>query len=156
MNTTEMIIDGSTSTSTASTICSTTAITTTSTLTALPSQCSSYTLITDGTRHASQPSASNCDDPMFTPAKWVRFSGAAGTMLANCPVADLHCGTLASGWYSGVYPSAAGSTTNGQACFNYLGNNCMWPATISITNCNGYYVFYLVSPTTCDSRYCTI
>lgn len=141
----------------ATTICSTTAITTTNTITPLPSQCSSYTMITDGTRHASQPSGLDCDDSLFTPTKWIRFSGAAGTMLANCPVSDYRCGTEASGWYSGIYPSAAGSTTTGNVCFNILGNNCLWPTTISITNCNGFYVFYLPSLTSiCNSRYCTI
>ena len=138
------------------TICSTTAITTTVTSTPLPSQCFSYATITDSTRHASYGSGSTCDNIVFSSSQWVRFSGSAGTMLANCPIADYRCGTLASGWYSGVYPSIAGATTNGGVCYNFLGNTCNWPNSISITNCNGYYVFYLSAPTQCSLRYCTI
>lgn len=138
------------------TICSTTAITTIVTAIPLPSQCFSYTSITDSTRHASYGSGATCDSTIFSSSQWVRFSGSAGTMLATCPIADYRCGTLASGWYSGVYPSTAGTTTNGSVCYNFLGNTCNWPNSISITNCNGYYVFYLSAPTQCSLRYCTI
>jgi hypothetical protein len=112
-------------------------------------------LITDPTRHASYPSGTGCDNVLFSVPLWVRFSGLAGTILANCPIASFRCDTSASGWYSGVYPSIAGDTTTGNVCYNFAGNTCNWPTSISITNCNGYYVFYLTAPT-CDSRYCTI
>ena len=133
----------------------TTAITSTS----LPVQCSSYMLITDGTRHASQTGLGACDQSLFSSIPtWVRFDVAAGTMLATCQLDAGGCNANAPGWYSGIYPSQAGQTTNGTVCYTwYLPTHpCFWSNSISITNCNGYYVFALVSPPACNLRYCTI
>jgi hypothetical protein len=123
----------------------------------LPSQCSCYTLITDGTRNANYTGGSGCDETgAIASAGWYGFSGAAGTMLASSVVPINQCNTQATGWYSGVYPSAAGSTNSGTVCYNWNGNNCLWSNSISVTNCNGYYVFYLPPPPFCSLRYCTI
>jgi hypothetical protein len=124
---------------------------------ALPSQCSCYTLITDVTRNAGYSGGTIvCDNTgSFSSARWYRFSDAAGTMLARSVVPINRCNTQATGWYNGVYPSAAGSTTSGTVCFNWAGNNCWYSNSISVTNCNGYYVFYL-PPTLCNGRYCTV
>ncbi len=100
--------------------------------------------------------STSCDNSIFSSAQWVRFSGSAGTLLANCPIVYNHCDTSATGWYSGIYPSAAGGNTTGNVCYNWLGNTCTWSNSISITNCNGYYVFYLSAPPQCSLRYCTI
>ena len=87
---------------------------------------------------------------------WVRFSGAAGTMLATCPVHYTNCDTNSAGWYSGMFPSLAGDTTSGTVCYSWLTNTCLYNNTISVTNCNGYYVFALTSSPRCSLRYCTI
>ncbi len=142
-----------------STICSTTAITTTVTSSSLPSQCSNYTMNTDGTRNAAYGNGSSCDTTIFTSSPiWVRFSGAAGTLLANCPVEAPYCSTNAPGWYSGIYPSTAGDTTNGTVCYARPtpATTCTYSNSISVTNCNGYYVFALIAPPVCNLRYCTI
>ncbi len=124
----------------------------------LPSQCSCYTLITDGTRNANYTGGNNgCDQTgSFASAAWYGFSGAAGTMLASSVVPSYQCGTQATGWYSGVYPSAAGNTITGTVCYNWLGNSCDSSNSISVTNCNGYYVFYLPPTPNCNYRYCTV
>jgi hypothetical protein len=123
----------------------------------LPSQCSCYTPITDGTRNANYAGGSACDNTgSFASAAWYGFSGAAGTMLASSVVPSNQCNTQATGWYSGVYPSAAGNTTSGTVCYNWSGNNCWESNSISVTNCNGYYVFYLSPPIGCNYRYCTV
>jgi hypothetical protein len=139
------------------TVLSTTAIRTTVTATTLPSQCSQYTLITDGTRNANYAGGIACDNNgSFASAEWYAFSGAAGTRLASSVVPINRCDTDATGWYTGVYPSAAGNTTSGTVCYNWSGNTCNWSNSISVTNCNGYYVFYLSSSPVCDLRYCTV
>ncbi|CAF1547292.1 unnamed protein product, partial [Adineta ricciae] len=156
-NTTQMTTLNVSTTSTG-TICSTTAIITMITLTSLPPQCSNYTLNTDGTRNAAYTTLGNtCDDHIFTSSPmWVRFSGAAGTLLANCPVPASNCNTNSPGWYSGVYPSIAGDTTNGTVCYTWPGNTCIYSNSIEVTNCNGYYVFALTASFRCSIRYCTI
>ena len=140
------------------TVCSTTAITTTVTSSALPSQCSTATVITDSTRSAGNAVGGGlCDSsgPLATTG-WYRFTGAGGTMLASCAVAINRCSTQASGWYSGLYPSAAGATTSGTVCYNWSGNTCNWSNGISVTNCNGYYVYNLSPSPVCNLRYCTV
>ncbi len=138
-------------------MCSTTALTTTVTSTALPSQCTNATMIIDPTRSAGYTGPYGCDVAgPFNTTGWFQFSGAGGTMLANCAVPANSCGTQSTGWYSGVYPSTAGDTINGTVCFNFAGNICRNPNSISVTNCNGYYVFYLGPPSHCNLRYCTI
>jgi hypothetical protein len=86
----------------------------------LPSQCLTYTTITDGTRNIASTAATYvCDDNTFnTTATWVRFSGDAGTQLATSAVLTYLCGTNATGYYTGLMPSSSGNTTTGSVCHN--------------------------------------
>lgn len=140
-----------------STVCSTTAITTTITTSPLPPQCFNYTLNTDATRNVAEPGNDTCDFTTFsvTPM-WVRFSGAAGTLIPSCPIPAHRCATRATGWYSGIYPSTAGDTTSGTVCYSWPGVPCIYNNSLSVTNCNGYYVYALTNVPRCDLRYCTI
>jgi len=141
----------------ASTICSTTAITTTVTSSSLPAECSNYTTVTDATRSPDYNASTSCDDVLFSATPiWVRFTGSSGTLLASCAIDVDHCGTDAPGWYSGIHPSLAGQVTSGFVCFNYFGNLCYWTNLILVTNCNGFYVYYLTEPPACNLRFCTI
>lgn len=129
----------------------------TATITPVPSECIAYTSINDATRHASNRAyGSTCDDVLFPSATWVRFQGASGNVLANCPLSLNRCAATTPGWYSGVYPSSVGATTTGDVCFTWSTSTCAWNVSIAITNCNGYYVFQLSAPPICDARYCTI
>ncbi len=122
-----------------------------------PAQCTNATLISDATRSPGFQGSSYCDvsGPLANPG-WFNFTGPGGMILANCVVASNLCGAQSTGWYSGVYPSIPGQTINSNACFNWNGNSCNWLTSIKITNCNGYYVFYLVPPPVCNLRYCTV
>ncbi|CAF3969721.1 unnamed protein product, partial [Adineta steineri] len=136
---------------------STTSITTTTTSVALPAQCFSYTSITDATRLATYAgSGSVCDQSTFsTTPVWVRFSGAGGTMLVNYYPSIYRCHTDAPGWYTGSLP-AVGSTVSGTVCYYWSGYTCNWSNSVSVTNCNGYYVYALIRPPVCNLRYCTM
>ncbi|CAF1086585.1 unnamed protein product [Adineta steineri] len=147
-----------TTTSTTTTKATATTATTTTTIT-LPSQCSNYTVITNSSRNAAYSGgASACDQngPMTSIGSWYRFSGAAGTILANFTVATYHCGTDATGSYTGVYPSTPGVSINGTVCYNWNSNSCNWSNSVLITNCNGFYVYFLTTPPVCNLRYCTM
>ena len=142
---------------TVSTICPTTAMSIFVTLSPLPNQCSNYTTIADPTRNPSDMSASSCDSLTFTSLPmWVRFTGSGGSLLASCPIAGSSCATDHPGWYSGLYPSTAGGISYGIVCYIYDDNACQDSNPILITNCNGFYVYYLNAPPSCDERYCTI
>lgn len=123
----------------------------------LPIECTNYLNISDSTRRAyNENGGTSCDDILFPNPTWVRFIGGSGSSLANCPIPFRHCGATTPGWYSGIYPSSAGATNSGNVCFNWGTNTCMWSITISVTNCNQFYVFSLSAPPICDARFCTI
>jgi hypothetical protein len=114
-------------------------------------------LISDNTRHSNHPANIGCDTAIFKKLPtWVRFSGGAGTRLINKAAEPFRCGTQGAGWYRGTYPSSTGTTIKGTVCFSWPGNTCQWSNSISITNCNDYYVFALSAPPACRLRYCTI
>ncbi|CAF1257972.1 unnamed protein product [Adineta steineri] len=158
--TTTSTTSATTTTKTTTTTTTKTTTTTTTTATTVPPQCSSYTMITDSARNVHDTSGVGygCDaHDAIVAAGWYRFSGASGTKLANYAVAPGLCASAASGWYGGTYPSAAGSTISGTACYNYGGSSCYTSNPISVTYCaGGYYVYYLPPPPTCDMRYCTM
>ncbi len=76
-------------------------------------------------------------------------------MLISSVVSMNMCGTTATGWYTGSYPSV-GSTTTGFVCYYGSSNLCNWSNSIQVTNCNGYYVYYLSTTPSCSLRYCTM
>ena len=99
-----------------------------------------------------------CDDAnaLGSSAAWFRFLGIAGTILANAAPSVNSCsGTQAPGWYRDSYP-IVGATTTGTVCYNWSGNTCFLSNLISVTNCNGYYIYLLSAAPTCSLRYCTM
>lgn len=124
----------------------------------LPPQCTSYTVNNDASRNIAASSGTICDATFF-PAQsstWIRFEGAAGTMIPTSPPSANHCSTQATGWMSTPYPTVAGQTIPAVVCYNSGSNNCAYSNPISVTNCNGFYVFALTAPVKCNLRYCTI
>lgn len=124
----------------------------------LPSECSSYTSNSDSTRHFTYTANTTlCDNtsPFGASSVWIRFTGGAGTMLANGAVPMNRCGTTTTGYYNGTLP-AVGSTVQGTVCFTSGTNNCSNPTIISVANCNGFYIYYLSAVSSCAARYCTV
>ena len=113
--------------------------------------------ITDETRHSSHPTYVSCDKNIFkSEPTWVRFMGGAGTRLVDDPIEPFRCGTQGAGWYAGDYPKSTGETKTGNVCYSWPGKECMWSNSISITDCDDFYVFALRAPPACYLRYCTI
>lgn len=122
----------------------------------LPNQCSNYTINNDSTRNVGYGAGANCDNTLT--AGWYRFMGGAGTTLATTYVSRDTCATYYGGSYNRTLPLTAGTTTYGILCLNNNGYLCYAPwsgSLIGITNCNGYYVYYLTPILNCNSRYCT-
>jgi hypothetical protein len=127
----------------------------TATAVSVPSQCSNYSIDTDVTRLAtySVNIPGGCDVTLYATPTWVRFNGSATRLSTSAP-ATHRCATSATGWYTGTLPSA-GLTTTGVACFAWTSSICDFHSTISVTNCNDFYIYLMVSPSTCSLRYCT-
>ncbi|CAF0938436.1 unnamed protein product [Adineta ricciae] len=140
--------------------CSSTPITTFTYATDTPSQCSNYTLNTDKTRNLAYTSSiTSCDNTSpfsNNTSVWIRFQDPAGTLIANSVVPPNSCGTVASGWFAGQYPTAFFSTATSIVCYYYSTNTCSDCNLISITNCKTFYVFLLPQPDSCNYRYCTV
>ncbi|CAF1500495.1 unnamed protein product [Adineta steineri] len=149
-----------TATISASAECSSSPLTTYQVSTTVPPQCSNYTLNTDETRNIAYTSSLNyCDNILpfnSTTPVWIRFQDQAGTLIAKSPVPPNSCGSTATGWYAGQYPSAFFTTATSIVCFFYIANTCYACSSISITNCQTFYVFLLPVPPSCNYRYCTL
>lgn len=121
-----------------------------------PPQCFKYMTITDKTRRTTHSHATTCDKGFFKEKlTWVRFLGDAGTRLAPGPLDGFRCSTQGTGWYKGSYPTSIGATVTGTVCFGWPRNTCQWKTEISVTECDGFYVFGLPPPPACYLRYCT-
>ncbi|CAM4981244.1 unnamed protein product [Rotaria socialis] len=120
-------------------------------------QCSNYTLDTDASRLATySATTTGCDSTVFATPLWVRFTGGGATTLATSATLSYRCGTYRTGWLVTPLSSTTETTTTAVVCFSWTTNICSWNTVISVTNCNGFYVFLLPSPPVgCYSRYCT-
>ena len=122
----------------------------------LPYQCTTYTLNQDSTRYYTYYCSSCYCDGL---SGWYRFSGVAGTRLISSPVSTGYCGANYPGWFNGTHPTTVGATSIGTGCVNVNGVLCQAPysvLSVYVTNCNGFYVYYLTPFSYCYSRYCTI
>ncbi|CAF5100343.1 unnamed protein product, partial [Rotaria sp. Silwood1] len=89
--------------------------------TTLPSQCSSYTTISDATRNVGYSSSfSSCDSSLT--AGWYRFVSPAGTQLATSAVNSGYCGANYGTWFNGSLPTTVGGMSGGFACSYYSGS----------------------------------
>lgn len=121
----------------------------------MPYQCYSYITIDDASRLTSVGYGTACDSYVFTSSTtWVRFNGTGGTQMPTSSPGEYCCGTEMSGWYDGTMP-AFGATVSGSVCYAYSIYSCYYATTILVTNCDSFYVYGLVAPSLCDSRYCT-
>jgi hypothetical protein len=125
--------------------------------TVVPTQCFSYKTDDDSTRLYTYRS-SCCGADYSLTAGWYRFTGGGGTRLVTRQLSTTNiCGTSYPGWWNGTLPIMTGATTVGNVCF-FDGGSCSNPLSpIIATNCDSYYVFYLVPAPCCSSyRYCTM
>jgi hypothetical protein len=84
--------------------------------------------------------------------------GSGGTVIANMTTRQNYCGTNAGGYYTGSYPSTVGGSTTGTLCYFYT-YGCQWTSSLTVTNCNGYYVYNIALPPpgpVCSLTVCTM
>ncbi|CAF3868656.1 unnamed protein product, partial [Rotaria sp. Silwood1] len=127
----------------------------------LPSQCYSYRSINDSTRSISNlVNGTACDQSLFTSSNisaptYVRFISSNGAIYNYAPGGSNMCGTSLPGWTNSTFPTNPGDTVNAIVCYQYLTRSCYVSNTITITNCDSFYVFGLTKPPRCPARYCT-
>ena len=84
---------------------------------------------------------------------YYRLMEPAGIQLPEYAPGSGHCGTSLTGWLNGSHPERYGEEVERKVCVDGDRDNrldCNWNWNITITNCKGYYVYFLPE----GGRYC--
>ena len=93
-----------------------------------------------------------CDSQL--PEGWYRFVGAAGTKMPTTRVPAFRCGTDWSGWLITAHPTVEDGEVRRTVCFSDRSTGCEQLINIFVKNCGSYFIYKLLKPPSCDSRYC--
>ncbi|XP_073762773.1 adhesion G protein-coupled receptor E3 isoform X2 [Danio rerio] len=126
-----------------------------------PDPCFNYTVLDNTWRaNSSQPSkpVSMCDRSVSWSGWYRLFINGLSAQIPDTCVAKCSCGTDYPLWIRGGHPTVKDGVVSRDACGND-GNDCctygVFP--IKVKACPGnYYVYKLLSPTTCPSAYCAV
>ena len=100
-------------------------------------------------------SSNTLNSPGWVGPAWYRFTMPAGTCIPESYPGIYHCGTVHTGWLSGVHPTSPGASDNAKYCFAWDGNDyCTWSTQGKVTNCGSYFVYYLEDAPGCIFGYC--
>merc|ERR1711970_1064765 len=128
-------------------------------------ECSNYNELSDATRKGTYGKGNRCDllghinaSEDWKGPPWYRVVGKAGTKILSGDPGYQHCNTDEAGYIvKGTYPTTPGQSTTLVGCFNSgpKYGNCDPKRNISVTLCNGFYVYNLPKAYNGDDRYCT-
>ena len=115
--------------------------------------CSSYTTLKESNRAMTYNRSISylCDSNLNG---WYRFTGEAGTQMADSCVNMYHCGTESPGWLNGTHPDLTDGAVKRQVCFSSFDNCCHHSNEITVQHCGGFYVYKLERQSQCNLRYC--
>ena len=109
------------------------------------------------TTDTSKLSGITLKSPGWVGPAWYRMPAGTPRIPESSP-GVYHCGTLGTGWLSGVHPTTPGATKSSvHYCFDNTGSNstdCRWSTSGKVTNCGNYFVYYLENVPLCNLRYC--
>ncbi|XP_074612981.1 protein sidekick-2-like isoform X2 [Acropora palmata] len=121
-------------------------------------ECSNYVFLKESNRAMTYADRSlgNLSDSKLS--GWYRFSGGAGTQMAEACPKMYSCSTNSSGWLNGVHPTVAERIVQREVCFSqrvsqFFYDCCNHSKNISVRNCGAFYV-YRLDPPDYYSRYC--
>ena len=115
--------------------------------------CSNYTTLNESNRAMTYNRSISylCDANLNG---WYRFTGEAGTQMADSCVNMYHCGTESPGWLNGTHPDLNDGAVRRQVCFSSFDNCCHHSNEITVQHCGGFYVYKLERQSHCNLRYC--
>ena len=130
-----------------------------------PNQCVEYMVLDDAKRSVNYIDEDDYCDDMNTSSTsydwhgpgYYRIMSTAGTRLPESSLGRLHCGTLQSGWLWGKHHQAINAEKKMTVCFHSFYDDyddCYRSDDITVTFCDGFYVYMLPNVPVCDSRYC--
>ena len=77
-------------------------------------------------------------------------------MMASYCIPKSSCSTDRSSWVNGDHPTSLYATVTTTVCMHWSSTCCQRSYPVSITQCDGYYVYKLQKPTACYERYCGV
>ena len=77
-------------------------------------------------------------------------------MMASYCIPKSSCSTHRSSWVNGDHPTSLYATVTTTVCMHWSSTCCERSYPVSITQCDGYYVYKLQRPTSCYERYCGV
>ena len=130
-----------------------------------PDHCVEYMVLDDAKRSVNYIDEDDYCDDMNTSSTsydwhgpgYYRIMSTAGTRLPESSPGRLHCGTLQSGWLWGKHHQAINAEKKMTVCFHSFYDDyddCYRSDDITVTFCDGFYVYMLPNVPVCDSRYC--
>ena len=118
--------------------------------------CYNYSILNDSDRKNTFNTPTNgevlCDN--LLPEGWYRFVGAAGTKMPTTRVPAYRCGTNWSGWLDGAHPTVEDGKVKRTVCFSDRPSGCKYSIEIYVKNCGSYFIYNMLPPPSCNSRYC--
>ncbi|XP_067037309.1 protein sidekick-2-like isoform X2 [Acropora muricata] len=121
-------------------------------------ECSDYTFLNGSNRAVTYADRSLCSLSDSKLSGWYRFSGGAGTQMAETCPKMYSCSTNSSGWLNDTHPTVAEGIVQRKVCFlqlvsQFFKDCCYHSKNISVRNCGAFYV-YRLDPPDYYSRYC--
>ena len=114
-------------------------------------ECSNYTFFKDLNRAMTYTGRSVVYLSDSKLSGWYRFSGGAGTQMAEVCPKMYSCSTNSSGWLNGTHPTVAEGIVKRKVCFSqslsqFFKDCCYHSKNISVRNCGAFYVYRLDPP----------
>ena len=129
-----------------------------------PDHCVEYMVLDNAYRSVNNSeNQSYCDRPSPFPQSsdwqgpgYYRMISPAGSRLPEFPAPYGHCGTPAPGWLRGEHPHDIYAEKDMTVCFNFELNHedCLYKTSITVTNCDAFFVYMLPDVPDCFMAYC--
>ena len=133
----------------------------------LPPACLNYKELTSYTRNVITPPHSLCDDyfcndltvnshahPDWAGPSWYRFTGSAGTRIAENHPLYLLCGVTYGGYMAGGHLKVADGEVERTVYFHGIDDSSYASTNISVLNCREYFIYNLVDSYNNACGYC--
>ncbi|XP_039540196.1 uncharacterized protein LOC120487851 [Pimephales promelas] len=122
----------------------------------LSDPCNTYTVLDNPWRSISNGPGSMCDQSVSWSGWYRLFINSTSAHIPDTCVAQGRCGTGIALWIRGGHPTVTDGVVTRDVCGDAVSFCCFYGSyPIKVKACPGdYYVYELVSPTTCNMAYC--
>ena len=120
--------------------------------TSVPTECKTYSLLSEPDRQQSYGRGDNSDSTLTF--GWYRFQFSSYTKMLDKCIPHHRCLTDMPGWLNGEHPTLKDGIVTREACFHGFYNCCHKRVQIRVRECGGFYVYELKPSPPGKYRYC--